>query len=73
LLYLNFKGNLFLIGSLIFSYNFILFIILGLILFVAMICSIVLLVGWDLEKTSKNKNVYFDSYYFSKKKIFFLK
>lgn len=71
LIYLNFKGNLFLIGSIIFNYNFILFFLLGLILFIAMISSIVLLVNWNLN--FNKKNLYDNFYFFNNKKIVFLK
>jgi NADH-quinone oxidoreductase subunit J len=69
--FIDLKSNLFNIGSIIFDYNFIFFLMLGLILFIAMICSIVLLVNWNLKIIKMR--YYDDIYFFSKKKIVFLK
>ncbi len=68
---LNFNGNIFLMGSVIYNYNFVLFLILGLVLFVAMISSIVLLVNWNVK--SSRLNVYNNLYFFNRRKIFFIK
>ncbi len=71
LINLNFNGNIFLMGSVIYNYNFVLFLILGLVLFVAMISSIVLLVNWNVK--SSRLNVYNNLYFFNRRKIFFIK
>lgn len=73
LIFLNFKGNLYLLGSFIYVYNFIIFLLLGIILYVSMFCSIILLVDWNI-KVNENKNkIYYDFYYFNNKRIIFLK
>jgi hypothetical protein len=68
---LNFHNNLYLFGTLIYNYHSFIFLSLGIILLVAMICSIVLLVGWGHGSTKPK--YYKDVYYFKRKKIIFLK
>jgi len=66
--FLDFKGNIYLLGSIIYSYYFILFLFLALILFISMLGSIILLVNWvDKKQTLINKEYYFES--FNKTKI----
>jgi hypothetical protein len=66
--FLDFKGNIYLLGSIIYSNYFILFLFLALILFVSMLGSIILLVNWvDKKQTLINKEYYFES--FNKNKI----
>jgi NADH-quinone oxidoreductase subunit J len=68
---LNFHNNLYLLGTLIYNYHSLIFLSLGLILLVAMVCSIVLLVDWSHD--SSKPKYYKDVYYFKRKKITFLK
>jgi len=66
--FLDFNGNIFLLGSIIYSNYFILFLFLALILFISMLGSIILLVNWiDKKQTLINKEYYFES--FNKNKI----
>jgi NADH-quinone oxidoreductase subunit J len=66
--FLDFKGNIYLLGSIIYSNYFILFLFLALILFISMLGSIILLVNWlDKKQTLINKEYYFES--FNKNKI----
>ena len=66
--FLDFKGNIYLLGSIIYSNYFILFLFLALILFISMLGSIILLVNWiDKKQTLINKGYYFES--FNKNKI----
>lgn len=60
--FIDFKGNIYLISSIIYSYYCILFILLGLILFIAMLGSIVLLVNWMDSKNLSVKTYYYESY-----------
>ena len=66
--FIDFKGNIYLLGSIIYSNYFILFLFLALILFISMLGSIILLVNWmDKKQTLINKEYYFES--FNKNKI----
>ena len=66
--FIDFKGNIYLLGSIIYSNYFVLFLFLALILFISMLGSIILLVNWmDKKQTSINKEYYFES--FNKNKI----
>ena len=69
--FLNFKGNLFLLGSIIFNYYFFIFLLLGLVLFIAMVSSIVLLVDWD---KNFHRNVFTnETFFIIRKCLVFLK
>jgi len=68
---LNFNGNFFVLSSVIYNYNFFLFLMLGIILLIAMICSIVLLINWNIKKIKKD--YYSNIYVFSRNNIKFLK
>lgn len=56
---LDFKGNIYLFGAVVYSLYSILFILLAIILFIAMFGSIVLLVNWNEQKFSVHGNVYY--------------
>ncbi len=61
--FVDFKGNIYLLASVIYSNYLILFLFLALILFIAMLGSIILLVNWtDKQQTLINKNYYFESF-----------
>jgi hypothetical protein len=60
--FVDFRGNIFLISNIIYSYYCVLFILLGLILFIAMLGSIVLLVNWTDSKNFSVKTYYYETY-----------
>ena len=62
--FIDFHGNIYLLGYIMYSNNVILFLFLAIILFIAMLGSIILLVNWvDKKETMMNKNYYFESFY----------
>lgn len=68
---LNFNGNIVVLSSIIYNYNIFLFLMLGIVLFIAMISSIILLVNWNSRKIKK---VYYTNIYvFNRNNIRFLK
>lgn len=68
---LNFNSNIFVLSSIIYNYNIFLFLMLGIILFIAMICSIILLINWNVSKIRKTH--YTNIYVFNRSNIRFLK
>lgn len=60
--FIDFEGNIYLLASVIYFNYFYVFILLGLILFIAMIGSIVLLVGWVDMSRSYNSLYYYEHF-----------
>jgi NADH-quinone oxidoreductase subunit J len=60
--FIDYKGNIYVLAYVIYSYYCILFILLAIILFIAMFGSIILLINWKSEK--KNSYPYDNIFFF---------
>lgn len=67
----DYKGNIYLFGYLIYTYFGFILILIGLLLFISMIGSIILVINWDIKYNSVKK--YSEKFLLEKRKIKFFK